>query len=64
MGKAPLPFDRSELVLGDLLPKPIIFRVFPDPFLVFLQGLLIYGAFDEPSVFIYGTQVSYWKGRT
>ena len=59
MVETPLPFDGPELMFGDLLPKPVIFRVFFDPFLIFLQCLLINGTFYEPAVFIRGAQVSY-----
>lgn len=59
MGEAPLSFDGPELMLGDLLPAPIIFRIFLHSFLVFLQGFLINGALYEASVFVGGTKVPY-----
>lgn len=64
MGKAPLSFDGPELVLGNLLPEPIIFRIFPHPILVFLQCLLMNGAFNEASVLSCGTPLPDWSMST
>src|SRR5690554_5247790 len=59
MGKPPLSFQCPKLVLGDLLPKPIVFWFCFYSFLVFIQSVLIYRALYKAPILVRSAQRSH-----